>query len=175
MRLAITPGQESSSDSSMADQWRASSETGRSFGRARAGFWRMAWISWSSQIFYTGMTARPFAGRWSFGSVRDCTCSSVASGANSPKHQALRRDVDEREFCDDVIDYFDAGERQGALLQDFGLVVAGGVFHGDEDALGTRDEVHRAAHAFQHFAGDGPVGKRALFIHLQRAEDGEVT
>ena len=56
----------------------------------------------------------------------------------------------------------------------FGLIVAGGVFHGDVDALGAGDEVHGAAHALKHFAGDGPIGESSLFVDLQRAEDGEV-
>ena len=48
------------------------------------------------------------------------------------------------------------------------------MFHGDEDALGAGDEVHRAAHALEHFAGDGPVGESSLFIDLQRPENGEI-
>ncbi len=73
-----------------------------------------------------------------------------------------------------MVDDFDAGERERAFLQDFGLVVARGVFHGDEDALGAGDEVHRAAHAFQHFPGNGPIGESALFIDLERTENGKI-
>ena len=40
--------------------------------------------------------------------------------------------------------------------------------------FGARHQIHRAAHALQHFPGDGPVGERALFVHLQRAEHGHV-
>src|SRR6266852_375107 len=83
-------------------------------------------------------------------------------------------DVDQGQLGDDVVDDFHAGERQRAPFQDLGLVVAGGVLHGDEDALRAGDQVHGAAHAFQHFAGNGPVGEIALFIDLQRAEYGEV-
>ena len=56
----------------------------------------------------------------------------------------------------------------------FGLMVAGGVFHGDVDALRSCNEVHGAAHAFKHFAGDGPIGESSLFVDLERAEDGEI-
>src|SRR6266849_4492061 len=85
-----------------------------------------------------------------------------------------RSDVDQGQLGDNVVDDFDTGERQRALFQDFALVIAGGVLHGDEDALGAGDQVHGAAHAFQHFAGNGPVGEIALFVNLQRAENGEV-
>src|SRR5579859_79744 len=61
---------------------------------------------------------------------------------------AFGSDIDESKFGDDVIDDFDAGEREGALFQNFWLVVARGVLHGDEDALGAGYEVHRAAHSF---------------------------
>src|ERR1700732_3646215 len=90
------------------------------------------------------------------------------------QEKACGRDVDERELRDDVVHHFDAGEWQRTFFQNFWFVVARGVLHGDEDALGAGDEVHRAAHAFQHFSGDGPISERALFIHLQRAENGEV-
>src|SRR6267154_3462696 len=82
--------------------------------------------------------------------------------------------VDDGEFGNDVVDNSDAGERKRTFFQNFRFIVAGGVFHGDEDALGAGDEIHGAAHAFQHFAGDGPVGEGSLFIDLQRAENGEV-
>src|SRR5208337_2920971 len=95
-------------------------------------------------------------------------------GGDFAEEEALRGDVDEGKFGDDVIDDFDTGEREGAFFEDFGLVVAGGMLHGDEDALGAGNEVHGAAHAFEHFAGDSPVGEGSLFVDLQRAEDGEV-
>src|SRR5260370_451772 len=82
--------------------------------------------------------------------------------------------VDQGQLGDNVVDDFDAGERQRALFQDFALVIAGGVLHGDEDALGAGDQVHGAAHAFKHFSGNGPVGEIALFVDLQCAKDGEV-
>src|SRR5260370_30526206 len=82
--------------------------------------------------------------------------------------------VDDGEFGNDVVDNSDAGERKRTFFQNFRFIVAGGVFHGDENALGAGDEVHGAAHAFEHFSGDGPVGEIAFFVDLQRAENGEV-
>ena len=95
-------------------------------------------------------------------------------GSKFAEEQALRRDVDDRQFGDDVVDDFHSGERQCAFFKDFRLAVARGVLHGDENALGSGNEVHGAAHALEHFAGNGPVGESAFFVHLQRAENGEV-
>ena len=91
-----------------------------------------------------------------------------------PEDEAIRRDVNEGEFGDDVVHDLDAGERESAFLEDFGLVVARGVFHSDEDALCAGDEIHCAAHALEHFAGDGPVGESSRFVHLERTQDGQV-
>ena len=55
-----------------------------------------------------------------------------------------------------------AGQRQGAPLEDLGLAVLGGVVHDHDDALDAGDQVHRAAHALHHLAGDHPVGEVAL-------------
>src|ERR1700720_4806890 len=127
MRLAITPGQETISDSSMADQRRVSSETGRSFGRGTAGFWRIA-------LDFVVLT--DFLDRHDCGTIRRqmefwlgqrLHLFECRVGCQFAKHQALGSDVDEREFCDNVINDFYAGERQGAFFQDFWLVVAGGV------------------------------------------------
>src|SRR5207253_1451243 len=82
--------------------------------------------------------------------------------------------VDDGQFGDNVVDDFDAGQRQRALLQDFGFVVPCGVLHGDEHAFRSRDQVHGAAHALEHFAGDGPVGERSLFVDLQCPENREI-
>src|SRR5216683_3865198 len=101
--------------------------------------------------------------------VFDCGVRS-----NFAEEETEWSDVDQGQLGDNVVDDFDTGERQRALFQDFALVIAGGVLHGDEDALGSCDQVHGAAHAFQHFSGNGPVGEIALFVDLQRAENGEV-
>jgi hypothetical protein len=48
------------------------------------------------------------------------------------------------------------------------------VLHHHHHALGAGDEIHRAAHALDHLAGDHPVREIAVLAHLHRAEDGEV-
>jgi hypothetical protein len=48
------------------------------------------------------------------------------------------------------------------------------MLHGNNDALGPCHQVHGAAHAGDHFAGDHPVGEVALFIDLQAAKHGEI-
>ena len=52
--------------------------------------------------------------------------------------------------------------------------VAGVVLHRDDHLFGAGDEIHGAAHTLDHFAGDHPVGKVAVLVHLQRAEHGQV-
>ena len=59
-------------------------------------------------------------------------------------------------------------------VQNLVAAVARGVLHGDDHALGAGHQVHRAAHALDHLAGNHPVGEAARFVHLQRAEDGQV-
>ena len=46
-------------------------------------------------------------------------------------------------------------------MEDFWGAVFGGVLHDYEHALDAGDEVHCAAHAFDHLAGDHPVGEVA--------------
>src|SRR4029077_3645554 len=95
-------------------------------------------------------------------------------GSQLAEEEAFRRYVDQGELRDNVIHDFYAGERERTFFQDLRLVIARGVFHGDIHALGAGDEIHGTAHAFQHFAGNGPVGEIAFFIDLQRAENGKV-
>src|SRR5713226_6437851 len=64
------------------------------------------------------------------------------------KKETLRRDINDCEFGHDVVYDFDAGKGQRTFLQDLGFVVARGVFHGDEHALGSGNQVHCSAHAF---------------------------
>ncbi len=68
---------------------------------------------------------------------------------------------------------FSPGQRQVTLFQQLGAVL-GGMFHHHHDALDAGDEVHRAAHALDHLAGDHPVGEIAVLRHLHRAEDREI-
>ena len=44
----------------------------------------------------------------------------------------------------------------------FELAVLGGVLHHHHHALDAGDQVHRAAHALDHLAGDHPVGEVAV-------------
>ena len=48
------------------------------------------------------------------------------------------------------------------------------MLHDDDDVLDASDEVHGAAHSFDHFAGDHPVGEIAFFGDFHGAEDGDV-
>jgi hypothetical protein len=48
------------------------------------------------------------------------------------------------------------------------------VFHGDDHTPRARHQIHRAAHALDHLAGDHPVGQRAFLIHFHRAQDAQV-
>src|SRR5215467_4505692 len=102
MGLVEICGQSLTSVFSIADHCFISSEIGGIFGRSRmardfalafAGLFRFVFLSFigefsvaqgfnpASSILHTGMGLGPPGGRISFGSLRDCTCSSVASGA----------------------------------------------------------------------------------------------
>ena len=48
------------------------------------------------------------------------------------------------------------------------------MLHGDDHALCPAHEVHGAAHAWYHLAGDHPVGEVAGRIDLQAAKHGNV-
>ena len=48
------------------------------------------------------------------------------------------------------------------------------MLHHDDDFLDPRDQVHRAAHAFDHFAGDHPIGDVAIFGNLHRPQNCQV-
>ena len=52
--------------------------------------------------------------------------------------------------------------------------VLGCVLHHDDDPLDAGDQVHRAAHALDHLAGDHPVGEVAVLGDLHGAQDGEI-
>ena len=47
-----------------------------------------------------------------------------------------------------------------------------GVVHDHHNAANTRDQIHRATHAFDQLAGDHPVGKVAVLGHFHRAQNG---
>jgi hypothetical protein len=48
------------------------------------------------------------------------------------------------------------------------------VLHGHDDAAGSGDQVHSAAHSFDHFTGNHPVGDRAFAINLHGAQNCKV-
>ena len=67
-----------------------------------------------------------------------------------------------------------AGQRQGAALQHLGCAVLVGVLHHHHDPLDAGHQVHGAAHALHHLAGDHPVGDVAVLGHLHGAQDRQV-
>src|SRR6266571_6743776 len=150
----------------------ASSAALASFGLSASLAALVLFSSVSSKSHWHGLRAACRKKKFRLGDGLDVFESGV--GSKLAEKEALGRDVDDCKFGDDMVYDFDAGERQRALFQDFRLVVARGVFHGDEDTFGASDKVHRASHAFEHLAGDGPVRESALFVDLQRAENGEV-
>ena len=60
-------------------------------------------------------------------------------------------------------------QRQRTFLEDFGCAF-GRVFHGQDHLVGTREQVHRTAHAGGFLARDDPVGQVAFFIDLQGSQ-----
>src|SRR5687767_6841095 len=48
------------------------------------------------------------------------------------------------------------------------------MFHDGHDAAYSGDQIHRSAHAFDHFTGNHPVGDVALVGYLQCSEDRQV-
>ena len=48
------------------------------------------------------------------------------------------------------------------------------MLHQDQDLLHPRHQVHGAAHAFDHLAGDHPIGEVTLLADLHRAQDRQI-
>ena len=63
---------------------------------------------------------------------------------------------------------------QGAGVDEFGIAGAGAVFHQHDHPARATDQVHRAAHAFDHGAGDHPVREVAVPRDLHAAQDRDV-
>src|ERR1700675_5103742 len=126
MVLAITPGQESNSESSKAQQWRIPSEMGRSFDRGRAGCLRFGVGLRGFMACLNGHHRGTRRRQMKLRLGERLHLLNGGIGGEFAEDEALRGDVYEGEFRDNVIDNFDAGERQGAFFQDFLLVVAGG-------------------------------------------------
>ena len=65
-------------------------------------------------------------------------------------------------------------ERQRTLLQYLGRALARGVLHGHDHAARASNQVHGPAHAFDHLAGDHPVGEIALLIDFHGAKHAQI-
>src|SRR5579862_5729366 len=150
MGLAMVLGQVRSSASSSVDHWSISSEMGWSLERVGRetfcfgdfDFTRMAWVRDRLlqkrpcvESLGAGQGARlerrppQGHGRGAAGGKMEMRLGEGLHlveggvGGEFAEDEALRRDVDESEFGDDVIHDFDASEREGALFEDFGFVV----------------------------------------------------
>eukprot|EP01025_Chloroclados_australasicus_P040009 TRINITY_DN4164_c1_g1_i6.p1 TRINITY_DN4164_c1_g1~~TRINITY_DN4164_c1_g1_i6.p1 ORF type:complete len:316 (+),score=45.89 TRINITY_DN4164_c1_g1_i6:256-1203(+) len=98
------------------------------------------------------------------------------AGGHFGQHEAMLVVVhfEDAQVGDDHVDATLAGQREGALLDDLGLALLVGVLHGDDDLADAGDQVHRAAHALDHLAGDHPVGDIALLADFHGAQDAHV-
>jgi len=104
-------------------------------------------------------------------------------GAADLGHRAVRVDLGEHESSvveledahlrDDQVDAPDCREGQRAASKDLRLALLR-VLHGDDDAFGADDEIHRAAHAGHDLSRDDPVREVARLVDLESAEDGRV-
>jgi Zn-finger nucleic acid-binding protein len=114
-------------------------------------------------------------GRQTWITARKIEEVDVTPGASSFSDEAARGLVhlEHAELGDDHVHAALAREGSEHCLTSLGVPL-GGVLHGDDDALHARDEVHRAAHALDHLAGDHPVGEVALLGDLHRAQDAQV-
>src|ERR1051325_3118719 len=87
-------------------------------------------------------------------------------------------DIEHAEIGNDHVDHAGAGQRQRALVQELRIDAAvlglGRVRHDHYDLLDARDQVHGAAHALHHLAGDHPVCEVAVLGHLHGAEQRDV-
>ena len=81
--------------------------------------------------------------------------------------ESLRRHVHHGQVGDDAVHQAHTGQGQRAIFKNFQIVLAvflfGDVLHQDDHALDACPQIHRAAHALDHFPGDHPVGQIALF------------
>ena len=82
--------------------------------------------------------------------------------------------LEDAQIGDDEVNDAEAGDRQRAFLQNLRAAVFRRVLHHRDDALHAGDQVHRAARAFDHFAGNHPVRDVAFVGHFERAENGEI-
>src|SRR5439155_23309877 len=83
-------------------------------------------------------------------------------------------DVQDGEVGDDTANYTAAGRRQVARGDQLGLSRRGDVVGEYDDAAGATDQIHRAAHAFDHRAGHHPVGQITSHANLHSAKHSDV-
>jgi hypothetical protein len=81
---------------------------------------------------------------------------------------------EDSEIGDDEIDDAEAGDGQGAFLENLWAAILRGMFHDGHHALHSGNQVHRAAGALDHFAGDHPIRDVAAVSDFERAEDREI-
>jgi hypothetical protein len=104
-------------------------------------------------------------------------------GGQHVRHRHARRELQQRrapvwkgddgELGDHQIHRTYRRERQSAPRYDLRFAFRG-VLHGDHHSARAGDEVHRAAHAGHHLAGNRPVRQPPGHVDLQSAEDGHV-
>ncbi len=63
----------------------------------------------------------------------------------------------------------DGGDRQAALPEHLGVALVG-MLHGHDHPPGAGEQVHGAAHAGHHFAGNHVVGDGAPLVHLHGSQ-----
>ncbi len=82
--------------------------------------------------------------------------------------------VEDAQVGDDAVYYGESCQGEGAVAEDLGGASLAVCSMTTRDAADAGDEVHGAAHALDHLAGDHPVGEVAALGDLHGAEDGEV-
>src|SRR4029077_15776488 len=95
-------------------------------------------------------------------------------GGNFDEGRLAVFEIDDGVFGDEAMHAADAGQGEGAFFEELGFSVLVAVLHDDDHALGADHQVHAAAHAFYHLAGDDPVGQVALLGDLHGTHDGQV-
>ena len=87
---------------------------------------------------------------------------------------SVRREIKDGPIRNQTVDDGTSCQRQGTRLFDFRFAVFVDMFHDDDDAFCSIDEVHRPAHAFDHLARNHPVREVTVLIDFHPAEDREV-
>ena len=67
-----------------------------------------------------------------------------------------------------------SSQRQCTFLQNLRLAIFGRVFHRNDDAPRTGDEVHCATHALHHFSGNHPIGEIAVLVDFHCAQHAKI-